>query len=62
MDLNSFQVSTDDGIDLFSRLKASQRDAAKVALPSAQGILDRILNRAKLAVGATDDENKPFCG
>jgi len=34
---------------------------AKAALPSAQGILDRIVNRAKLA-GAVDQENKPFCG
>ena len=63
----SFEVSTDDGVDLFSRLKLSAPLAigTKAALPSPQGILDRIVNRAKVAellAGTADPDNKPFCG
>ena len=71
----AFEVSTDDGIRLYSRLgmtaaadtKAGTKAGAgaegrTTAIPSPQDILDRIVNRAKLVPGSIDEANKPFCG
>ncbi len=53
----SFEVSTEDGMGLFSRLSVD-----KNALPTPQDIIDRIVNRARGLTGSTDDKDKPFCG
>ncbi|GAX85410.1 hypothetical protein CEUSTIGMA_g12826.t1 [Chlamydomonas eustigma] len=51
----SFEVSTEDGVNIFSRISTGLS-------PKAQDIIEKIVNRAKLTEGDEDLTNKPFCG
>jgi selT/selW/selH-like putative selenoprotein len=53
----SFEIQTEDGIAIWSRLTLSTS-----SLPGTQDIINRIANRANLGKSATDEANKPFCG
>lgn len=50
----AFEIQTDDGISVYSRL-------ASRLLPQPQDVLQRIASRASLLATASDDSNKPFC-
>lgn len=50
----AFEVCTDDGISIYSRLSIDN------SLPAAGDIISRIMNRSELPTTA-DRANQPFC-